>query len=170
MPTLRLTTAQWANAFDVVATGGPLSVPQVQFRCFVRFPNSLLPKDAVIDTGAPLTFVPEDVWRPLRPGMDYEWLPFVPGAVPPLARLAGWQFAFEMARFLGPVSLLDYATEVPRPGVIAAFATGNPRPQSARQSLPPIVIGLWGGLLEGGSIGISRDPATGRARGELAFV
>jgi hypothetical protein len=48
--------------------------------------------------------------------------------------------------------------------VIAQFAIGA-RPNA--RGTPPVLIGLWGGLLEGAHIGIERDPHTGRARGEL---
>jgi hypothetical protein len=168
VPTIRLATGQWANPLDVdLPHGGLLSVPQPQFRCLVRLPNSLLPKDAVIDTGAPFTFIPHEVWHPLRPGVDYEWLPFAAGAPQPVGRIAGWRFTFRIARFLAPLSLLDYTTEIERPDVIAAFASSNP--PGGRPGLPAIIIGLWGGLLEGGRIGVERDPATGRTTGDLAF-
>lgn len=169
MPIIRLTTGQWANPLDVdLPGGGSLAVHQPQFRCLLRLPNALLPKDAVIDTGAPFTFFPEEVWRPLRVGVDYEWLPFATNTSPPPARIAGWQFTFRIARFLLPVTLLDYTTTVERHDVVAAFADSNPR--AARKSLPSIIIGLSGGLLEDGAIGIARDPASGRLRGELAVA
>ncbi|MCI0705657.1 MAG: hypothetical protein L0241_31745 [Planctomycetia bacterium] len=170
MPTIRLVTGQWANPLDVdLPAGGSLSIPQPQFRCLLRLPNQVLPKDAIIDTGAPLTCIPQDIWDSLRVGVDYEWLPFAAGMQPPSARIAGWQFTFRIARFLVPVSLLDYSTEVERPDVICQFADGNPPSYAGRKSLPPIIIGLWGGLLEGGKIGVERDPSSGRVNGELAF-
>ena len=52
----------------------------------------------------------------------------------------------------------DLTTEFPRDGVILQFTEGNP-PRTTR--LPFVVLGLWGGALEGTSIHISTDPATG---------
>ena len=83
--------------------------------------------------------------------------------------MVGWQFSFQMARFLVPVSLLDYTTEVLRPDVIAAFTAGNPPVAPGVKGLPEVIIGLWGGLLEGGKIGIERDTATGRVIGEITY-
>ena len=169
MPIIHLATGQWANPLYVdLPGGGSLAIPQPQFRCLIRLPNQLLPKDALIDTGAPFTFLPEEVWMPLRVGSDYEWLPFTAGTRPPPARIAGWQFTFRIARFLAPLTLLDYSTVVERHGVIAAFAAGSV--SATRKSLPPIIIGLWGGLLEGGQVGVTRDSHTGRVTGGLAFA
>jgi hypothetical protein len=109
------------------------------------------------------------LWTRLRPGIDFEWLPFAAGFHPPIGRTAGWQFSFEMARFLVPLGLMDYSTRVDRPDVIAQFAANDPPAPPGRKSLPPILLGLWGGALEGGRILVDRDPATGSVRGALEF-
>jgi hypothetical protein len=83
--------------------------------------------------------------------------------------MATWQYTFQLVRFLAPVVLMDYVTTVHRPDVIAAFAAGNPRVRPGQQSLPPVYIGLWGGLLEGGRLAIGRDPVGGQVTGELEF-
>lgn len=146
---------------------GTLRVPRTRLHCLLEVPGWLLPCEAVIDTGAPLCIFPESVWLHFQPGLDYELLPFV-GANPPAVRIASWQFTFRLARFLVPLALCDVGltTRVERPNVIAQFANGDP---PGWRSTPPVVIGLWGGLLEGGRIGIDRDPHTGRATGELVF-
>lgn len=170
MPTIRLSAQNAAQPVSVVApTGAAVTVPFPQLVCLLRLPGVLLPRDAVIDTGAALIWVPEDVWRPLRAGVEFDWLPFAPGAQPPTGQLARWRFTFQMARFLAPVSVMDYSTEVERPNVIAAFTTGNPPGAAGRKGLPPIVVGLWGGLLEGSRLAIRRDPTTGRVAGDLEF-
>jgi hypothetical protein len=74
--------------------------------------------------------------------VDFEWCPFEPGIVVPAGRTAGWQFTFRMARFLTPLALMDFATEVERADVIAAFATGNPPAHLAKKAPPPVIIGL----------------------------
>ncbi|QDU24266.1 hypothetical protein [Urbifossiella limnaea] len=170
MPSVRLSVQATGPVLPAVSpTVGLVDVHRPQFRCLLRLPNTLLPRDAVIDTGAPLICFPEDLWRPFRVGVDFEWLPFAPGPAPPAGRLVGWQFTFRMARFLAPVTLLDYSTEVERPNVVAQFATGNPPAPPGRHSLPPVIVGLWGGLLEGGTLAVGRDPASGHVTGGLAF-
>jgi len=149
--------------------GGAVRVPVPQFRCLVQLPGGLFPKDAVIDTGAPITWFPENVWRPLRDGVDFEWLGFPPGVPPPVARISSWQFTYRMVRFLAPLTLMDYSTMVDRPDVVAAFAAGNPPAYRTSKAPPPVIVGLWGGLLEGGRLAVGRDPAGGQVTGELEF-
>jgi hypothetical protein len=149
-------------------SGRRLLIPRLQFRCLVRLPNTLFPRDGIIDTGSPLTWFPEDVWTRFRPGSDFEELPFEAGYVPPRAQTAGWTFAFRMARLLQPLVLFDLTTrtEFARDGVIVQFAAGNP-PGFGRLSL--VVLGLWGGVLEGTNLRVATDPATGHATGALEW-
>lgn len=147
MPQIRLWSTPRFQPIPVEAsTGSQFLLPRVQLRALVLLPGQLLPRDAIIDTGSPFNWCPEDVWQPLRPGTDFEWLPFAPGYQPPVGQTAGWNFRFRMARLLGPLTLTDLTTELPRDGVIFQFAEGNP-PGTKR--LPVAVIGLWGGVLEG---------------------
>jgi hypothetical protein len=127
----------------------------------------MLPQDALIDTGAPLTCFPEKVWSSFLAGTDFEWLSFPAGTPPPIGVMSNWQYTFQLARFLVPLTLLDYVTAVDRPDVIAAFAAGNP--QTTGKGLPPVIVGLWGGVLEGGRLRIDRNPASGQVTGELDF-
>jgi hypothetical protein len=169
MPTIQLDPGNWGTPFPVVAPrGGTISVFRPQFRCLLRVPNAFFPRDAIIDTGAPLTCFPEAIWSQFREGIDFEWLPFAPGVHVTPGRVAGWQFTFQMARFLVSLALMDYTTAVERPEVIAQFAAGNPSATPSRRALPPIVVGLWGGLLEGGKIAIERTP-TGQVSGTVEF-
>lgn len=168
MPVVRLSVATIARPSVVILPGGgTLDVPKFQLRCVLDLPGPAGSVNAVIDTGAPLTFVPEDVWRKLRPGVDFEWLPFVPGSALPTGQFVGWSFSFRMARFLAPVAVMDYSTDVERADVVAAFADGNP-PVGGQQT-PSVVVGLWGGLLEGSRLHLDRDPATGRPAGSLVY-
>jgi hypothetical protein len=130
-------------------------------------PGFPLPQDTIIDTGAPLTIFPERIWSQFQPGIDYDFLPFV-GAPPAMARVLGWQFTFRIARFRVPLGLMDagLTTRIARLDVIAQFATGDP---AGWRSIPPIFVGLWGGLLEGGRLGINRIAATNQLAGELIY-
>jgi hypothetical protein len=166
VPTIRLSIGFHGTDIAVQdAMGVRIGIPRQQFRCLIEVPGHLLPQDAI--TGAPLIVFPEIIWSRFQPGTDFEFLPFV-GANPPTARVAGWQFSYRIARFQVPLAMLDagLTTRVPRPDVIAQFATGNP---TGWRSTPPVIIGLWGGLLEGGRIGIDRDPQTSRTVGEWIY-
>jgi hypothetical protein len=167
VPTIRLSVGTHGADIPVQQPGGGIiDIPRSQFRCLIELPGHLLPQDAIIDTGAPLIIFPELIWSRFQVGADYDFLPFV-GTNPPTARVGNWQFTYQIARFRVPLAVMDagLTTRVPRPGVIAQFATGNP---TGLRSLP-VVVGLWGGILEGGRIGIDRNAQTNRARGELTY-
>ena len=168
VPTIRLATFATGPALQLTGPGGPPAVPRVQLRALLRVPEAVFPRDAVIDTGAPFTCFPQVPWTGFRQGIDSEWCPFDPAVPPPAARIAEWAFGFRIARFLVPLTLIDYSTEVDRPDVVAAFADGNPPAYRNRSALPP-VVGLWGGLLEGCTIAVGRDPVGGHVTGALAF-
>jgi hypothetical protein len=166
VPTLPLFVKQVGS--DLIGTdphtGALVRAPRDQLRCSTALSGSNHLFDAILDTGAPLTIFPEEVWQHFVRGADYELLPLPVGT--PQARVAGWQFAFHLARFLVPLVLIDagLSVAVPRAHVVAQFALG---PRANQVSTPPVLIGLWGGLLEGAHLGIDRDPHTGRARGDL---
>ena len=156
MPTLQLYDEHIGPDIAVHdPAGGALNIPLTRFRCLLEVPGFRLPRDAIIDTGAPLIVFPKKVWSRFQPGVDFDFLPFV-GANPSPARVAGWQFNYQFARFRVPLTLLDtgLTTRVPRPNVIAQFADSDP---SGWQSIPPVVIGLWGGSSR---VGASASSAT----------
>ncbi len=169
MPTVRLATLATGPALQLTGSAGPTAVSRVQLRALLRVPGVVFPRDAIIDTGAPFTCFPQQIWSPFQEGTDFEWCPFDPAIPAPSARVTDWTFGFRVARFLGPLALLDYSTEVERPGVVAAFAAGDPPGYGSRKALPPVIVGLWGGLLEGGRVAVDRDPVGGYVTGALEF-
>jgi hypothetical protein len=169
MPTVRLSTVPRGRPFTVVPRPGRLLIPRVQLRCLIRVPNVLLPRDGVIDTGAPLTHFPQAIWTAFREGIDFEWLPFPSGGQPPTGQVVNWRFTYRMARFLVPLTLMDYTTQIDRPSVVAQFADTDPPSPAGQRALPAIIFGLWGGALEGGRIAIDRDPVTGSVTGSVEF-
>ncbi len=167
MPTIPLYDYTLGPDFRVFdPAGGTLGIPRTRFRCLVKVPGQSRPYDAIIDTGAPFIIFPEKVWSRFRAGVDFDFLP--PVAPLPPALVAGWQFAYHFARFRVTLTLTDtgLTASVPRPGVIAQFAVGDP---PGWRAVPPIIVGLWGGLLEGGSVRIERDARTYRATCELMY-
>src|SRR5688500_3472581 len=104
MPTLSLTTLLSPAPLRVEEpTGAPRAIPLPQFRCLAQIAGVFLPRDAVIDTGSPLSWMPEGIWNSLSEGTDYEVLPWSSGFVPPPGRTAGWHFTFRIARLLQPL-------------------------------------------------------------------
>lgn len=167
MPLLPLHDDQFAPDILVHdSVGGVLNIPLTRFRCLVEVVGRYALHEAIIDTGAPLTIFPQKVWSQFRAGIDFAFLPFATPA--PQAGVVGWRFTYHMAQFLVPLALRDtrLTVRVPRPDVIAQFAIGDP---PGWRSAPPILVGTWGGLLEGGSVRIGRDARTNRATGELVY-
>ena len=150
-------------------TGGQLLIPRLQFRCWVRLPNSLLPRDGIIDTGSPFSWFPEDIWSRFRPGIEFEWLPFPSGYQAPIARTATWAFRFRMARMLQPITLFDTATELERDGAIVQFAEGNPPSPSGINRPAVVIFGLWGSILDGTKLVFTANSSSGGLDGALEF-
>lgn len=171
MPILPLTTYyQKASLCVDEPTSSPLVIPLPQFRCLARLPGSFLPRDAIIDTGSPLTWVPEAIWDKLTEGIDYEVLPWSSGFTPPTSRTAGWNFTYRIARLLGPIELFHLSSNATlvRDRVIVQLTDGNPPVRSQNNSPPRIVIGLYGGLLTGARLHVSTD-AAGHLAGALEW-
>jgi hypothetical protein len=135
----------------------------------VRVPGLLFPRDGIIDPGSPFTWVPQEIWRHLQPGVDFEELPFEAGYTPPRGQTAGWNFTFRFARLLQPLTLYDPSIELERHGVIVQLANGNPPVPPGSQRPAVVVIGLWGGLLEGTSLRFGADPTSGQLAGTLEW-
>jgi hypothetical protein len=169
MPRIKLTTYFPNLPMPVVSATTTLLIPRPQLRCLVRLPNTLMPRDGIIDTGSPLTWFPEAVWSRLQEGIDYEWLDFPPGYSPPRVQTAGWTFNFRIARMLQPFSLFDNQNELVRDYAIVQFAEGNPPMPPGSKQPPRVVIGLWGGVLEGTSLHTTRDSSTGHVVGVLEW-
>jgi hypothetical protein len=166
VPTIRLSSGVLHAPLPLsLPGGGTLQVPRTRFTCLAQLPRFMMPRDGIIDTGVPLTCFPLTIWSRFQEGTDFEWLPFEPGFQSPGTVMGNWRYTFRMARFLVPLTLMDYSTAIERFDVIAQFADNDP-PARRGQSLPLFVIGLWGGFLEGGRVAVERTPA-GQVAGTL---
>ncbi len=170
MPLIRLSTVEFTPPIPVeTAAGNVQHLPRLQFRCWARLPGILTTRDAVVDTGSPFTWIPQEIWQHFRPGADFEWLPYPAGFVPPQGKTAGWNFRFRFARMLVPIALHDPVTELERHGVIVQLTDGSP-PVPARTNRPAhLLVGLWGGLLDNTRIAVTPNPRTGLVDGVLEF-
>jgi hypothetical protein len=89
VPTIALSPVYVGAALELDPAHGPPRVERAQLRCLVRLPGFVMPKDAVIDTGAPFTCFPRSLWDRFTEGTDFEWVPFAPAYQPPVAVMAG---------------------------------------------------------------------------------
>lgn len=171
MPSIKLSTFFPGSSLPVVLPSGNLLIPRPRFRCLIQLATTFAPRDGIIDTGSPLTWFPEAIWSQFQENRDFEWLPYQLGYASPSAIAAGWTFTFRMARLLQPISLFNIRSkhELIRDRIIVQFADGNPPSPVGSKRPPRVVIGLWGGLLEGTSIRMSTDATTGHTIGNLEW-
>jgi hypothetical protein len=100
---------------------------------------------AILDTGAPLTVIPKRVWQDFP--SEIARLQVV-GRPPPVARVGGRQFPYFFGRVW--MSAFDlFGHRLPAVPVLAQFREDDIPPEEPQ---PPILLGLWGGILEGRSL------------------
>jgi len=100
------------------------------------------PRTAMLDTGAPLTVFPKHHWQGSARQIDR--LPLVGGGTP-TGRAGGRRFSYFLGRvWVGAAD--PFGRRLPSVPVLAQFREDDPAPG---EPLPPILLGLWGGILEG---------------------
>lgn len=107
---------------------------------------------AVVDTGAPLSIVGEDLRRALRPGLVTP-LPFAAGtpASHRVLSIAGGTYPFDLGEM--PLYLEDQSGGKLDVRVVAKFIRDGGRLTT------PLILGLRGGLLDGRRLVAEPDPA-----------
>jgi hypothetical protein len=105
-------------------------------------PDERRPRRTILDTGAPLTIFPKDLWQSFAD--EIVRLPFV-GEQGQIGRAGGRQFSYFLGRvWVGVTDPFD--RRLPAVPVLAQFREDA---IPAGEPLPPILLGLWGGILEG---------------------
>jgi hypothetical protein len=144
MPRLHL---NWITVDEqqVADRAGPLTVPHTRLTALLYLADSHKPCDGLVDVGAPLSIVPESIWREFA--ADIEWL-----AVPPHAETRSWirtvsgYTGGSIPCRLGRVSVRFFDLHgalLPATPIVAKFASDN-------GTLPRrLLLGLWGGILSG---------------------
>lgn len=121
-------------------------VPLRQLSCLLRVPPIPGAKRAILDTGAPLSHFPHQVWANefnWREGRDFHVLP-VAGNPPLVGQTLGFRYSFRLVRLRVPVVLAGRDLTAPRLQVDSLVT------QLAEPGGPPfILLGLWGGVLDG---------------------
>ncbi|MBX9628626.1 MAG: hypothetical protein K2X82_32815 [Gemmataceae bacterium] len=142
--------------FNVVPQVGGLGrVPLRRLYCDLRCPPHPGARQAVLDTGAPLTILPHAVWSGAfnwRAGRDYDELPV---AVANLhGHVAGRRYTFILARLRVPVELAGRDPRGDRLRLDDLVC------QLADPAGPPLtLLGLWGGAFVGRKLAAEADPA-----------
>lgn len=135
--------------------------------CWLRVPPSPGAKVAYLDTGAPLTTFPEQVWKHdfgWRAGRDYDELA-VAGTGPTLQGQAlGHRYSFTLARLRIPVELAGRDPKGPRlrlDDLVCQLADAN--------GPPFVLLGLWGGTFTGRRLAVDTLPASDDIGARLEF-
>lgn len=132
--------------------GGPGAIPALWLRAHARLVPLVRPggwealragiPDCIVDTGAPLTLVPESIWSRFRPGAVTR-LPFDP-AMPAANRsltVGGGRFPYDLAEL--DVELFDHHGGGMTVRVVAQLT------RDGGALAIPMLLGLSGGLLDG---------------------
>ena len=136
-------------------------VPLLQLHAGIRIGKQRVPSagkprrilNAILDTGAPLTIFPKPYWQEFA--SQIVRLPLV-GNQPTIGRVGGRTFTYFLGRVW--VSAFDtFGRELPPVPVVAQFREDDIPPG---QQVPQILLGLWGGILEGRHL--TRWPTTER--------
>jgi hypothetical protein len=130
-------------------------IPLRRLTCFLRVPPISGAKRAIIDTGAPLSLFPHQVWAGdfgWREGRDFDVLP-VAGNPPLIGQALSYRYAFRLARLRVTITLAGRGLSGPRLQVDSLVT------QLAEPGGPPfILLGLWGGVLDGRRLAFGTAP------------
>lgn len=159
MPSLQLTVEPprtGRTRFDLTAPVGGLDrVPLLRLYCYVRCPPRSGAYEAVLDTGAPLTYFPHWLWAGKfnwRAGRDYDELPVTAASLH--GHVAGRRYTFTLARLRVPVELAGRDPHGDRLRLDDLVC------QLADQAGPPLtLLGLWGGAFVGRRLAVDPTPA-----------
>jgi hypothetical protein len=122
---------------------------------------------AVLDTGAPLTIFPYDLWHTRfnwRAGRDFDELTVAGLTAPLTGQVLGHRFGCKLARLRVPVELAGADPKGDRLRLDALVC------QLAETGGPPfIVLGLWGGPFTGRRLAVEPHPHSDELLARLEF-
>jgi hypothetical protein len=137
------------------------SIPGLRLKVYVNLLRHIIPSpgaapfafpDCVLDTGAFLTVIPQQLWRHFRSGVVTP-LPFAPGTPIQLRTLtiAGGAYPFDLGELTLPLE--DKAGGRLAVRVVAKFT------RDGGALTVPLTLGLRGGVLDGRVLRAEPDPA-----------
>lgn len=152
----------------VVADGvnPPVALGQLRIFLWVKLGSEVARRQAVLDTGAPFTFLPKQIWIPLHQQGSIGWVAHPPGVTPrdrlPVLRVGGGRYPFRLGRVDVRVVRFDGSGLRTTTVLVQCLedeqlTSGDPAPLKARP-----VFGLAGGLLHGRQLVVESDAAGGQ--------
>jgi hypothetical protein len=153
VPFIRIRTENVAREHQLISyrdeRGRERTVPLLRLRLAIHIgkdsdgpPVGRRARKAILDTGAPLSIFPKQRWQSFA--SEIVRLPFV-GERAPVGRVGGRQFSYFLGRVW--INCTDpFERHLPAVPVLAQFREDD---IPAGERLPPILLGLSGGILEG---------------------
>jgi hypothetical protein len=127
-----------------------------ELSCSLRVPPIPGAYKAVLDTGAPLTLFPHDLWHHRfrwRPGQHFDELSVAGLAGPLTGHVIGRRFHCRLARLRVPVELAGRDPKGDRLRLDSLVC------QLAEAGRPPFtILGLWGGAFVGRQLAVELQP------------
>jgi hypothetical protein len=135
--------------------------------CWLRVPPVPGVRKAVLDTGAPLTLFPYQVWKHdfgWQPGRDFDELSLAGVGTTLTGQVLGHRFSCRLARLRVPVELAGSDLKAPRlrlDSLICQLAdAGGPS---------MIILGLWGGIFTDHRLVVESAPNSDDIQARLEF-
>jgi hypothetical protein len=141
----------------------PVNLNQLRLFLWVKLGDEYSHRQAVLDTGAPFTILPKQVWAILHRRGSITWVAHTPGTAPrgslPIVVVGGSRYPFRLGRVAVQVTKLDGSELRPVPVLAQCLedeqlTPSDPVPLRARP-----ILGLAGGLLHGRQLLVEADAA-----------
>jgi hypothetical protein len=135
--------------------------------CWLRVPPVPGAKIAYLDTGAPLTVFPHQIWKNdfnWQPGRDFDELSVAGLSGPLLGQILGHQFTCKLARLRVPIDLAGRDPKGDRLwlGSLVCLLADPGSPAF-------IILGLWGGAFTGRRLTVETKPNSDDLQERLEF-
>lgn len=138
-----------------------------ELSCTLRVPPIPGAYHAILDTGAPLTVFPRDLWDhqfKWRAGRDYDELSVAGIGTVLTGQVLGYRYSFRLARLRVPVELAGRDPKGDRLRLDSLVC------QLADAGGPPFVLlGLWGGAFTGRRLAVEPQPNSDDLHARLEF-
>ncbi len=135
--------------------------------CTIRVPPIPGARKAVLDTGAPLTIFPHDIWSNQfrwQAGRDYDELSVAGIGTALTGQVLGSRYSCRLARLRVPVELAGRDPKGDRLRLDALVC------QLADAGGPPLILlGLWGGAFTGRRLAVEPQPNSDDLHARLEF-
>jgi hypothetical protein len=167
MPSVALDVFEEPGTVVSDGTNPPVTLGQLRVFVWVKLGAETAHRQAVVDTGAPFTILPKQVWSALDQRRAVEWVAHPPGIGGrlPVIQIAGAPYDYRLGRVDVQVARLDGAELRPVP-VLVLCVEDDPG-DGRRRMKGRAVLGLAGGLLHGRRLTLEADDTGAKWSGSL---